>query len=274
MPELPEVEIVKRNIEELLLSGNRIESWLFKRSDLRFVIPRRGLQQLKGKKISRVERRAKYLLFFVEERVILSHLGMTGQWRIEENGTGSKQKHDHVILQLSGGKRLVFCDPRRFGFIELLSVDGLSQRLSGLGPEPLSKDLNRQSLTETFSRLQSPVKVALMNQKNLVGVGNIYASEALFRAQISPLKKCSKVKEKEYDRLWGQVVDVLQAAIQSGGSTIDSYRNSRSEAGRFQNELLVYGRDGEECVKCHSVIVSIFLGGRNTFWCPSCQKRS
>jgi formamidopyrimidine-DNA glycosylase len=273
MPELPEVEIVRRNISELLLSGNSIKSWTFNRADLRFPIPKKQLSRLIGQKISQVQRRAKYLLFHVEEQVILSHLGMTGQWRAEEDQTWIAQKHDHVVLSLSSGKSLVFHDPRRFGFIEVLPAEMLTSRFSALGPEPLDKDMDPGRLTDTFLQLKSPVKTALMNQRYLVGVGNIYAAEALFRAGIHPLKKCSQIKPADYALLWREVRLILEEAIKSGGSSIENYRNTYSQSGQYQERLQVYGRTGEPCVKCHSLIINTFLAGRNTFWCPSCQKK-
>jgi formamidopyrimidine-DNA glycosylase len=277
MPELPEVEIVCRNLNKILGRNSRVKSWLFFRQDLRFKIPQKQLLQLRGQKIQSLSRRAKYLIFYFEEMALISHLGMTGEWRTENSGFDRKsanyRKHDHVCLQLEGGVCLVYHDPRRFGFLQIVSKKQLPAYFAEFGVEPLDSGVDFGALTEKFKGLKGPIKSALMNQKLLVGVGNIYASEALYRAGIYPFKSSAQLSRESYGRLWGEVRGLLTEAIKKGGSTIENYRNAFGEAGEFQKGFYVYGRQGEECRKCHTPIKSRVLSGRSTFWCPSCQKK-
>lgn len=272
MPELPEVEIVCRNLSEMIKPREKILDWIFFRADLRFKIPKKQLQSLINQPLINIQRRAKYILFNFQEDVVISHLGMTGSWRMEAQNW-PKKKHDHLAFEISKKRFLVYQDPRRFGFIEVIKRSKISERFVALGAEPLDKATDFKLLTEAFKKLNAPIKNALMNQKLLVGVGNIYASEALFRAGVNPLSKCSKITQKEYVKIWKEVAVILNDAISKGGSTIENYRNSFGEKGDFQNSFFVYGRAGEECLKCHTLITSRMLAGRNTFWCPSCQKK-
>lgn len=272
MPELPEVEIVCRNLTQIIKPPDSIKSWKFFRADLRFKIPKAGLNKLVGQKLLKVERRAKYILLNFNDYTLISHLGMTGSWREEKQGW-VKRKHDHLAFEISGKRFLVFEDPRRFGFIEVVKTSQLANRFENLGVEPLSESTDFNGLSLKFKKLQAPIKTALMNQKLLVGVGNIYASEVLFRTNINPLKKCSKLTHEEYLKIWSEVKIVLDEAIKKGGSTIENYRNSFGEKGQFQDNFFVYGRLKEACIKCHTPIKSVVQAGRTTFWCPSCQKK-
>lgn len=272
MPELPEVEIVCRNLADIMPVGERITAWHFYRKDLRYPFPKPKLQKLVGCQLQAIRRRAKYILFDFGEYILVSHLGMTGSWRQERRGW-VRRKHDHVCFETSGSGFFVFEDARRFGFLEVLKSKDVAGRFASLGLEPLEPDADFASLTRLFLKLNSPIKSALMNQKLLVGVGNIYASEILYRVGVSPLKKCSDVRPVQYRKIWSECVKTLTAAILRGGSTIENYRNAKGEAGSFQNEFFVYGRTGEACRKCHTQILSQVLAGRSTFWCPSCQKK-
>lgn len=272
MPELPEVEIVCRNLSEIMPVGERIESWRYFRKDLRYPFPKSKMQRLIGAGLRAIRRRAKYILFDFGEYTLISHLGMTGAWRREQKGW-IRQKHDHLCFETVNSGVFVFQDPRRFGFIEVIRSKDLAERFSGLGLEPLAGDADFANLTQSFLRLNSPIKSAIMNQKLLVGVGNIYASEILYRVGLNPLKKCSDIEPAQYRQVWRECVKTLTKAIQRGGSTIENYRNAKGEAGSFQSEFFVYGREGEACRKCHTEIVSQVLSGRSTFWCPSCQKK-
>lgn len=272
MPELPEVEIVCRNLTQIIKPPETIKSWKFFREDLRFKIPKASLNKLVGQKLIKVERRAKYILLNFNDHTVISHLGMTGSWR-EEKQAWTRRKHDHLAFEISKNRFLVFEDPRRFGFIEVVKTSQLGERFEDLGPEPLNESTDFSALTLKFKKLQAPIKTALMNQKLLVGVGNIYASEVLFRTKVNPLKKCSKLKTEDYSRIWGEVKIVLGEAIKKGGSTIDNYRNGFGEEGQFQDSFFVYGRLKEACIKCHTPIKSVVQAGRTTFWCPSCQKK-
>ena len=271
MPELPEVEIVCRNLTEILIPPAKIISWQFFRKDIRFKIPQKDLQKLVDQEILSVQRRAKYILFETPKSFVLSHLGMTGSWRVEKKDW-PRRKHDHVAFEFKNGLFLIYEDARRFGFVECFKKADFENRFKALGPEPLDSQTDFKKLTQTFKKLSSPIKTALMNQKYLVGVGNIYASEVLFRAGVSPLKKCSKVTEEKYALIWKWTKKILTQAIEKGGSTIENYRNSYGESGSFQNEFFVYDRAEELCRKCHTKIKSVTQSGRTTFWCPSCQK--
>ncbi len=271
MPELPEVEIVCRNLNEILQPPFQIRSWQFFRKDLRFKIPQKELNQLINKDILAIERRAKYIVFKTSDAFMISHLGMTGSWRVEAKDW-DRRKHDHVAFEFQPGKFLIYEDARRFGFIEYFKENEIQKRFVGLGPEPLSDQTDFKQLTEAFKKLEAPIKVALMNQKYLVGVGNIYASEILFRAGVSPLKKCSKVTTAQYNLIWKWTRKILENAIEKGGSTIDNYRNSFGQSGGYQAQFYVYDRAGELCRKCHTEVRSLTQTGRTTFWCRSCQK--
>lgn len=268
MPELPEVEIVARNLTDILKPPFRIQEWMFFRKDLRFPIPIKKLGPIRIQKISR---RAKYLIFESEDEVIISHLGMTGAWRVE-NEKWQRRKHDHLAFRFQPKKFLVYEDARRFGFVEVCKKTDFTQRFQYVGVEPLDPAFDEEKIYQQFKKLNAPIKNALMNQKLVVGIGNIYASEILFRTQISPLKKCLKISHAEYARIWAYARAILNLAIEGGGSTIDNYKNSFGQSGSFQNQHHVYGRDGEKCHVCAKLIKAKILAGRNTFWCPSCQK--
>lgn len=272
MPELPEVEIVCRNIAKMLEPGSSIREWKFFRRDLRFKIPKAQLQKLLSLPLAKISRRAKYILFYFGEYVMISHLGMTGSWRREKAGW-ERRKHDHLAFAVDKETFFVFEDPRRFGFIEVIRREKLAERFSLLGVEPLDSATDFDLLGESFKRLSSPIKTALMNQKLLVGVGNIYASEVLFRAGIHPQKKCSKLSQKNFSAVFKEIEAVLTAAISAGGSSISSYRNSYGEKGSFQTSFFVYGRKNLPCLKCETPIKSGIQAGRSTFWCPNCQKK-
>lgn len=271
MPELPEVETVARNLSDILKPPFKILEWSFFRKDLRFPIPQKRLNALVLTPIQKITRRAKYLLFETSDAVIISHLGMTGSWRVEMKGW-EKRKHDHVAFRFSAHQFLVYEDARRFGFLEVCKKSDLSKRFRGVGVEPLDSDFDEKQITDQFRKLSAPIKNALMNQKLVVGIGNIYASEILFRAKVSPLKKCSNVSEKDYQKIWLFSRQILTEAISLGGSTIENYKNSFGESGGFQNSHQVYGRAGEKCPNCAGSIKSKILAGRNTFWCSTCQR--
>lgn len=273
MPELPEVENVTRNLNQIINPPMKITGWIFKRKDLRFPLPQKDLKKIIGLSILKIERRAKYILLTLEkDHILIFHLGMTGHWR-PKSISSEVRKHDHVILQLDGGVELIYEDPRRFGFILISHREKLSTRFSSLGVEPLDTSTDWNALTNQFRMLNAPIKSALMDQKKIVGVGNIYASEVLFRAGINPLKKCSQISRSTYKHLWSEVKKVLQDAIAKGGSSISSFENSYGEKGAFQNDFFVYGRDGKSCRKCRKgIIKQKKIAGRSTYWCPTCQK--
>ncbi|MBC7465656.1 MAG: bifunctional DNA-formamidopyrimidine glycosylase/DNA-(apurinic or apyrimidinic site) lyase [Bdellovibrio sp.] len=271
MPELPEVEITTRNLNKIIQPPEVVQEWIFYRKDLRNVIPVTKIKKLNGSQLKKISRRAKFIIFEFENDSIVSHLGMTGYWRVETKNW-QKKAHDHIAMKLNEDKYLVYNDPRRFGEFDIFKNSNLHERFAHFGPEPLQQDLDLDVLTKTFKKINSTIKVALMNQKYLVGVGNIYASEALFRSKIKPHKKANKVRAADYALLWTEVKKVLQEAIEAGGSSISDFKNSYGEKGDFQKRFLVYDRKDELCFTCHHPIQSLVLGGRSTFWCRHCQK--
>jgi formamidopyrimidine-DNA glycosylase len=277
MPELPEVEVVRRGLEKILLAPStsqtlRIEKIECLRADLRGPIPRQALQRLEGARVLAVHRRAKYLLIETDKGGILSHLGMTGTWRVAP--PGEEKDHDHIYLHLSSGVRLAYRDPRRFGLFETYDVQRQKShpRLKNLGPEPFDALFSGDFLWQFFRGKKTTVKAAIMNQECVVGVGNIYASEALFLAGISPLRKAQRISRDESEKIVQSIRETLQTAIDAGGSSISDFYSFDGESGEFQNTHAVYARDGELCRKCDSKIRARVISGRSTYWCPSCQK--
>lgn len=270
MPELPEVENVRLSLQQQGLVGQRFAKVELLRPDLRAPFPSGMSRRLQGQSVCAIKRRAKYLLFETEKLVLLSHLGMTGSWRELDD----RQKHDHVILHFSSGRRLAFNDPRRFGLLDLFTKDQVEECawLRHLGVEPLSDQFTAEYLFAKSRRVKAPIKGFLMDQRRVVGVGNIYASEALFAAGVRPSRLAGKIKREEAHALVENIRGILTAAIAAGGSTISDYRNSKGEAGNFQQGFKVYDRKGQSCVRCRQPVKSKMIAGRNTFWCAKCQR--
>ncbi len=279
MPELPEVEHVKRQLGRLIGLPRQVESIEYFRKDLRFVLPVRLKKNLPGKELLEIERRAKYLLFRFSDGWLLSHLGMSGAWREIKRGE-KRILHDHVQLNFKNGPSLVFNDPRRFGFIDWVESTSKDShvRLKHLGPEPFDKSFTGTHLFEKLRKRQAPIKAMIMDQRLVVGVGNIYASEALFRAKVRPGRAAGKVTRDECEILVNEMRIILTAAIEAGGSTIRTYRSADGSEGQFQSRFSVYGREGETCLQCKvqgkSTKISMkVIGGRSTFWCSKCQTK-
>lgn len=270
MPELPEVENVRRGLAAILAKKPQIESFEFFRPDLRWEMPVAKLQELCGQRILSVRRRAKFLLFETPRGFILSHLGMTGSWR--EVPRGQERSHDHVYINLSGGVRLGYRDPRRFGVLDFVELDGASVHLDDLGPEPLEEFFTADGLLRSLRATKRAVKIAIMDPKVVVGVGNIYASEALFRARIRPDREGASIKASEAARLHSEIRELLSEAIDAGGSSISDYVQADGESGLFQDRFRVYDLEGVPCVVCRGKIRRVVQGGRSTFFCPKCQR--
>jgi formamidopyrimidine-DNA glycosylase len=270
MPELPEVETVRRQMSGFLQPRSEVRAVKMWRKDLRYKLP--NLQALVGMKILGVRRRAKYLLFDLPEGVLLSHLGMTGHWRKEEMGLSGfvPQKHDHVALEIRPQVLLVYNDPRRFGFLLRLKSGEELKFFKNYGAEPFGITYDTAKWEAVFRRLCGPIKSALMNQKWIVGLGNIYVCEALFLAGVRPMRRCGRVSSLEYERLFRAIESILARAIEHGGSTILSYRSASNQPGGFQESLIVYGRD--ICGKCRAKILNRVMSGRSSYYCPKCQK--
>lgn len=274
MPELPEVENVKRDLAIALKHNPKINQILFNTVRLRTKLDAKINSIVCGMKIWSLIRRAKYILFEVDNGFLLSHLGMSGSWRVQ-GSNGDKLKHDHILIKLSDGNMLVYHDPRRFGVFEWLpnKVSMSSKWLIHLGPEPFdASEFNTEYLHKKLSVKKNAIKSALLDQKLVAGLGNIYVNEALFLSNISPLRKSFRVTKFESEILVKNIRLVLQKAIDSGGSTIRDYRRGNGNTGNFQNQFKVYGRHGLLCLSCKSKIKSKVIAGRSSFWCPKCQK--
>ncbi len=280
MPELPEVETVRRGLAPVL-EGRRIQRAVARRPDLRFPLPEDFGQRLTGRSIVSVSRRAKYLLFGLDDgTTLLAHLGMSGRFRIHENPIPALDKHDHVILLTDQEVEIRFNDPRRFGFLDIVDTGGLNihPMLKALGPEPLSQDFNAAKLADVLGRRRAPIKAALLDQSVIAGLGNIYACEALFQAGVSPKRMASTVTGTRAKRLYRAIVDVLEKAIAAGGSSISDHRQPNGELGYFQHAFAVYGREGEACPGCDcnfsktGGIRRLQQSGRSTFYCSKRQR--
>jgi len=272
MPELPEVETTRRGLEPHLEGARILRTHIYRR-DLRQPVTQGLERTLAGKRILKLRRRAKYLLFDIEEgKVLLAHLGMSGTFTLTPQTHYQRRTHDHLWFDLDNGLRLVFHDPRRFGLILLLDKgeEKAHPLLKNLGYEPLSPDFTPEALHAGLSRRKCAIKVALMDQKLVVGVGNIYASESLFLARIDPRAEASKMASQS-DAIVDAIQTVLRAAISSGGSTLRDYVRSSGDAGYFQHHFHVYDKEGVACNACSEPVSRIVQAGRSTFFCARCQ---
>jgi formamidopyrimidine-DNA glycosylase len=270
MPELPEVETVRRGLERLLGKTSVIARIELLRGDLRRPIPAAVATHFSGQPLLGVRRRAKYLLFETPAGSLLSHLGMTGTWRVAP--AGDERLHDHCYLHLKDGRRLAYRDPRRFGLLDLVRPGAQLAILERLGPEPLDAGSFHDGYLFALCRARkAPVKAVIMDQQVVVGVGNIYAQEALFRAGIRPTRAARTLTRKRVRLLIGEIRVVLEAAIAAGGSTISDFRQAGGDGGYFQHHFQVYDRAGEACHRCQGRLRGGVVGGRGTTWCPRCQ---
>lgn len=267
MPELPEVETVRRGLERLLAGAviARVERY---RADLRRPMPAVLDTALCGQPVTAVERRAKWLLLRTPAGTMLSHLGMTGTWR-EDAGP---RPHDHAAVVLTDGRRLVYRDPRRFGVLDFLAPGQPSPDLDGIGPEPLGPDFTPDALGAALRGRRQAIKVLLLDQAIVAGVGNIYAQEACFRAGIRPSRAAGRLRCADLERLVACVREVLAEAIEAGGSTISDFRQAGGESGYFQHRFAVYDRAGQPCPTCAALLKGAVMAGRSTVWCPRCQR--
>ena len=280
MPELPEVETVMRGLEAHLL-GRRIESVTVGRPDLRRALPEGLATRLAGRRIESFRRRGKYILMRVSGgESLLIHLGMSGRMVLRQAAAAEPPaRHEHVVLTAEGGWRLGFVDPRRFGLLDLLptAAEDAHPLLAGLGPEPLSPAFTAAALTAALEGKRTAIKAALLDQRVLAGLGNIYVSEALFRAGISPRRMAGTISRQRAARLVEAVRATLTAAIAAGGSSLRDYVQPDGALGYFQHQWKVYGREGEACERCPGPpachgIRRLVQAGRSTFYCPRTQR--
>jgi len=271
MPELPEVETTCRGIAPHL-TGNTIYRTIVRQPRLRWPVPSKLAKTITGKRITTVERRAKYLLVTLsDDATLIIHLGMSGSLRLDDP-TAPLRKHDHIELHLSNGLCLRYCDPRRFGAWLHTSDNPLYHPLLiDLGPEPLSKSFTAKYLQTQLEKRRQPIKTLIMDSHLVVGVGNIYANEALFLARIHPLRAGQTLTADDCQRLVQQIKQILRRAIQRGGTTLRDFIGGDGKPGYFAQELLVYGRAGEPCPHCQTPLEEIRLGQRSTVFCPLCQ---
>ncbi len=272
MPELPEVETVRCGLLALIGKKPLIKSVKIRNRSLRYPVPTRINQALKGKHIVDISRRAKYLIWNCGDIYLLNHLGMTGSWRLEKN-TKALRKHDHAVFELDKIGYLIYHDPRRFGMIDVIKENVDEHKLlAKLGPEPLDKNnFNTDYLYTQTHKRKASIKQVIMDQAVVVGVGNIYASESLHRAGIDPRRSAMRVSKKRIDKLVQAIRHILGAAIKAGGSTISDFRQAGGSDGYFQHHFQVYEREGETCKKCGGQIKQCVLGQRSSYWCNSCQ---
>lgn len=294
MPELPEVETVLRGLQPVL-EGQRIASVGLRRSGLRFPFPEGFAEKLAGRRVTALWRRAKYILASLDSGdVLLVHLGMTGRFTVfsgegEQNlgefyfetpaGAAGEGPHDHVMLTLENGTRVIYTDPRRFGIMDLFPEAEVSTHklLVALGVEPLGNGFHAGYLADQFRAKAAPLKAALLDQRIVAGLGNIYVCEALHRARLSPRRKAGSLVRKRgqdprLEALVRHVRDVLAEAIHAGGSTLQDFAHTDGNVGAFQQRFLVYDREGEPCTGCGSPIERLVQSGRSTFYCPKCQR--
>jgi formamidopyrimidine-DNA glycosylase len=295
MPELPEVETVRRGLEPVM-RGQRIVQVRQRREDLRFPLPEHFAERLTGRRVRRLDRRAKYILVHLDGAEVLAiHLGMTGRFSVARTAKGAKAqlgdyeyehgsdaRHDHLVFLMSNGAVVTYNDARRFGYMTLIPEDELTRNafFAGLGVEPLDGELTAAYLAGRAAAKKVDLKALLMDQRIIAGLGNIYVCEALFRAGLDPWKPAARLASKTgkptpaAERLVPAIKAVLEDAIQAGGSTLRDYRQADGNVGSFQNAFQVYGREGEPCAKagCRGTVRRKTQGGRSTFFCPACQR--
>ena len=264
------------------MEGKRIIRVETRRADLRFPFPENFNQRIEGARMTRLGRRAKYLVGELSNgEALIMHLGMTGRFTVSgakpgkfHHQVGEDEKHDHVVFGMQGGARVVFNDARRFGFMDLWALDDLENypSFAGMGPEPISNEFSGAYLAEAFRDKKTPVKSALLDQTVVAGLGNIYVCEALFRSGVSPKKLGGSLRKDRLERLAVEVRKVIEEAIVAGGSTISDFKAADGELGYFQHSFQVYGREGEGCIVCEKPVKRMVQSGRSTFYCAACQR--
>jgi len=293
MPELPEVETVRRGLQPVM-EGAKILHAEARRKDLRFAFQKDFVARLTGQTVTGLGRRAKYLMAdLASGDVLLMHLGMSGSFRVQKNGDvatpgefhtprSKDAAHDHVLFRMSSGADIVFNDPRRFGYMKIIAREAIESEplLKGLGPEPLGNEFDAAMLARACTGKSTTLKAALLDQRVVAGLGNIYVCEALYRAHLAPRRQASTLADRKGEptdharRLVDAIHDVLNLAIKAGGSSLRDHRQTNGELGYFQHSFQVYDREGERCVTpgCSGLTRRFTQNGRSTFWCPKCQK--
>jgi len=269
MPELPEVETTRRGLEPLITNKKIVSIHIYKKK-LRWEIPSHLTNTLKNQTIKSISRRAKYLLLQFQQGQLVMHLGMSGSIRVIPASEPLK-KHDHFEIKLKNSTSIRFHDPRRFGSVLWQNPNNILPLLKNLGPEPLSYEFNKDSLYQSSINKSRNIKSFIMDSNVVVGVGNIYASESLFLAGISPKRQAGKTSKKRFNILTESIKNVLSDAINNGGTTLNDFSNVDGNPGYFSQVLNVYGRENMPCIRCNGTIKRIIQNQRATYYCPKCQ---
>ncbi len=268
MPELPEVETTLRAIKKF--QGQNLINIKVHNRNLRWTVSKDLEKNSKNQKLIDLHRRAKYIIFELENTYLLLHLGMSGSLRILKSEDNYFLKHDHVEF-IFDNEKIIYNDPRRFGSLHIAKDINNHKLISRLGPEPLSKNFNGEYLLDCCKRSKTNIKSLIMNQKNVVGIGNIYASESLYLSRINPLKESQELNFEECKRIVSSSKKVLNEAIKVGGTTLKDFYSADGSAGYFKIKLNVYGRNGQKCKNCEEEIIKVTINQRATFYCPNCQ---
>ena len=277
MPELPEVENVRQGLNNLIVGETVAKVEVRWPRIIESPAVNEFSKRLMGQTIEQVSRRGKFLLFYFTEDVLISHLRMEGKYQLVEPTAGGqlprRSNHTHVIFHLASGKQLWYLDVRKFGRMSLVTKgqEFAHKSLAKLGPEPTAEAFELAAMKEFLTRRTKAIKGVLLDQQIVVGIGNIYADEILYSAQIHPVTPANRLTDSEESRLHEAIITTLDEAIANGGTTIRSYQNAFGDAGTFQNQLQVYGKDGEACPHCGTEIEKIKVAGRGTHYCPVCQ---
>ena len=282
MPELPEVETVRCGLAPAMEGATftRIET---RRPDLRIPLPADFISRLEGARVDALRRRGKYMLAALSSgESLVMHLGMSGRFTVEYGKAARRRahtanpRHEHVVFEMAGKRRarIAFNDPRRFGLMDLVATDALEEcrHFKDMGPEPLGNAFSAADFNHALKGKRTPIKAALLDQRIVAGLGNIYACEALYRARISPRRLAASVAGRRGERLHGAIVAVLREAIEAGGSSLRDFANAQGELGYFQHRFSVYDREGQICSRCARPVRRIVQSGRSTFFCPGCQR--
>lgn len=273
MPELPEVETVKETLKKQLLNRKIVDINIYYNNIIEYPSKEEFEKQIINQTINDIKRRGKWLMFELDDYFLLSHLRMEGRYFLR-NKEDEILKHEHVSFILNNNQSLRYLDTRKFGRMHLIKKEDVYNRkpLNELGLEPTDHNLTSNYLLQKYKSKKLPIKTVILDQSIIVGIGNIYADEILFLSKINPLKKASELKISELEKIITHTINVLNQAIKQGGTTIRTYESSEGVHGRFQQELLVHGRENEKCPNCHNKIIKIKVGGRGTYYCSTCQK--
>ncbi len=276
MPELPEVETTRRGLAPAL-EGAKIIRVIKRRDKIRILIPDDFEKRIEGRKVANIKRRAKYLQIYLDsDDVIICHLGMSGKFIVKKNDNEPFAKHDHIIFQTDSDDMVIYNDPRRFGLMTICHSSELEQHklFRDMAAEPLGNEFNGEYLLEKLATRKTPIKTCLLDQKTVVGLGNIYVCEALNMTKISPTKMANEISAHEAEELVSAIRNILGRAIDAGGSSLKDFARTDGDLGYFQHQFAIYGREGEACRNdgCGGTVGRINQGGRSTFYCPECQK--